>query len=63
VLHSSSIEVNAEVLPSDLTKQGSLGVAQLHIDLLPPLSKSEALTEDSVDKQITLERKSETEAL
>lgn len=63
VLHSSSIEVNAEVLPSDLTKQGSLGVAQLHIDLLPPLSKSEALTEDSVDKQITLERKFETEAL
>ena len=63
VLHSSSIEVNAEILPVDLAKQGSLCVAQIHIDLLPPLSRQESLSEDAVDKQLTLERKFEFESL
>lgn len=35
LLHSNAIEVNAEVLPVDLTHQGSLGVIQLHLDLIP----------------------------
>lgn len=39
VLHSNAIEINAEVLPVDLAKQGSMCVAQVHLDLLPPLSK------------------------
>jgi hypothetical protein len=50
VLHSNAIEVNAEVLPVELTKQGSLCVAQIHLDLLTPLSRQESLNEDSVDK-------------
>ena len=51
LLHSSSIEINAEILPVDLTKSGSLCVAQLHLDLLQPLTKLEALSEESVQKQ------------
>ncbi len=39
VLHSSAIEINAEVLPVELTKQGSLCVAQVHLDILPPLTR------------------------
>ena len=27
ILHSNSIEVNAEILPVDLTKQGAMGLA------------------------------------
>jgi hypothetical protein len=63
VLHSSSIEINAEVLPVDLAKQGAMCVAQLHVDLLPPLSKQEALSEEAVSKQQSLERKFESESL
>ena len=63
VLHSSSIEVNAEILPVDLAKQGALCVAQIHLDLLAPLARQEALNEDTVDKQLTLERKFEAESL
>ena len=63
ILHSSAIEVNDEVLPVDLAKHGSLCVAQLHLDLLAPLSRQEALNDDTVDKQLTLERKFEAESL
>lgn len=63
VLHSGSIEINAEVLPIDLTKQGAMCVAQLHLDLLPPLGKQEALSEEAVGKQQSLEKKFESEAL
>ena len=63
VLHSNAIEVNAEILPVELTKQGSLCVAQIHLDLLAPLSRQEGLNEDTVDKQMTLERKFDAESL
>jgi centrosomal protein CEP76 len=63
VLHSSSIEINAEILPVDLAKQGALCVAQLHLDILPSLGKIEALSEEAVDKQLSLERKFESESL
>ena len=63
VLHSNSIEINAEVLPVDLAKHGAMCVAQLHVDLLPPLGKQEALSEEAVSKQQSLERKFETDSL
>jgi len=63
VLHSSSIEINAEILPVDLAKKGALCVAQLHLDILPSLGKIEALSEEAVDKQLSLERKFESESL
>jgi hypothetical protein len=47
----------------DLAKQGALCVAQIHLDLLAPLARQEALNEDTVDKQLTLERKFEAESL
>lgn len=50
VLHSNSIEVNAEILPVDLAKSGPMCVAQLHLDLLPALGKMEALSEEAVSK-------------
>lgn len=59
ILHSNAIEINAEVLPVDLTHQGSLGVIQIHIDLIPQLNKNEILNEDIVIKQQNLERKFE----
>lgn len=40
-----------------------MGVAQLHVDILPPLTKSEALPEETVEKQLSLERKFESESL
>ncbi len=63
LLHTNAVEINAEVLPVDLTHQGSLGVIQLHLDLIPHLSKNEILSEDSVAKQINLESKFEQESL
>lgn len=64
VLHSNSVEINAEILPIDLAKTGALCVAQLHLDLLPALSsKAEALSEEAVVKQQSLERRYESEAL
>ena len=38
-------------------------LAQMHLDILPPLNKTETLNEDTVTKQISLERKFESEAL
>ena len=63
LLHSNSIEVNAEILPVDLTHQGSLGLIQLHLDLIPQLTKIELLHDDAVTKQLSLERKFESESL
>lgn len=59
LLHSNAIEVNAEILPVDLTHQGSIGVLQLHLDLIPQLSKNDILHEESVIKQTSLEKKFE----
>lgn len=51
LLHSNAIEINAEILPIDLTHQGgSLGVIQLHLDLMPLLNKNEILHEEAIMK-------------
>jgi len=63
VLHSNSIEINAEILPVDLSKSGPMGLVTLHLDLLPALTKVEALSEEAVSKQISLERKFEQESI
>jgi hypothetical protein len=63
VLHSNSIEINAEVLPVDLAKTGPMCLLQLHLDLLPAMGKQELLSEEAVTKQISLERKFEQESL
>ena len=47
----------------DLAKHGAMCIAQLHFDLLPPLGKQEALSEEAVSKQQSLERKFETDSL
>ena len=44
-LACNSVETNAEILPVDLTHQGSLGVICLHLDLVPSLSKTEMIHE------------------
>lgn len=59
LLHSNNIEINAEVLPVDLTHNGSLCVIQLHLDMVPLLNKIEILNEDTVFKQQGLEKKFE----
>lgn len=46
-----------------MTHQGSLGVLQLELDFVPLLTKSEMLTDESVTKHLTLERKFESESL
>lgn len=38
LLYCNQVEVNAEILPINLTQKGSLGVLTLHLDLTPPLS-------------------------
>lgn len=63
VLYCNQIEVNAEILPVSLTHQGSLGVLTMYVDLVPSLTKTELLMEEVVDKQITLERKYESETI
>jgi hypothetical protein len=50
LLNSNQIEINAEFLAVDLTHQGSLGVLQLHLDLIPKLSQTEILNEETVYK-------------
>jgi len=63
LLFSNSVEVNAEVMPVDLTHKGSLGVLQLNLDLVPNLLKSELILEEQVKKQIELEKKYDQEML
>jgi centrosomal protein CEP76 len=41
ILHQNSVEINQEVLPVDKTHSGSLGVVQLHLDLIEPLKSTE----------------------
>lgn len=48
LLFSNSIEINAEIMPVDLTHKGSLGVLSLNLDLVPKLSKQEFIGEDQV---------------
>ena len=63
LLYCNQIEVNAEVLPSSKTTQGSLGVLRVHMDLVPALSRSELLSEEVVDKQTSLELRFEQESM
>ena len=51
VLYANSVEVNAEILPVDLTQKGSLGKVQLNIDLVKQMMKSELIPEETVRKQ------------
>ena len=46
----------------DSAKSGSMGVVCMHFDLLPSLTKAETLSEEVVEKQLTLEHKFKTEA-
>jgi hypothetical protein len=41
LLYCNSAEINAEILPVDLTHKGSLGIIQLNVNLLPNLTKNE----------------------
>jgi hypothetical protein len=61
LLHSNSVEVNAEIQPVDMTHKGSLGVIMLYLDLVPNMMKSELLGEEQVQKQIELESKHASE--
>ena len=59
LLSCNSIESNIELLPVDLTHQGSLGIIQIQLDLIPDLSKTDLINDDMLSKQLTLERKFE----
>lgn len=50
LLYCNSIEINAEIMPVDLTHKGSLGIIQLNVDFIPNMMKSELLNEESVQK-------------
>lgn len=63
LLFCNQVEINAEVLPINLTQKGSLGVLTLHLDLAPNLSQPELLNEESVNKQTGLEIRFETESI
>ena len=63
ILYSNQVEINADILPISLTQQGSLGLLQLHLDICPPLSQLELLSEETVTKQMSLERKFEQETV
>ena len=63
ILYSNQVEINADILPISLTQQGSLGLLQLYLDICPPLSQLELLSEETVTKQMSLERKFEQETV
>jgi len=63
LLFCNSVEINAEVLPVDLTHKGALGVIQINLDMIPNMMKSELLLKEQVDKQIELEKKYDQETL
>lgn len=58
-LFCNSVEINAEIMPSDLTDRTSIGIIQLNLDLIPRMTKSQLQAEDEVQDQI----KSESKAL
>ena len=59
LLKCNSVEINAQVLPVDMTHQGSLGIFLINLDLAPNLMKSELLRDEQVSKQQELEKKYE----
>jgi hypothetical protein len=63
VLFANSIEINAEILPVDMTQKGSLGKIQLNVDLVPNMMKGELIPKETVEKQQELEKKFEKESL
>ena len=50
ILYLNQLEQNVEVSPVSLTTQGSLGIVTLNIDLIPLLSRTELLLDDTVNK-------------
>lgn len=50
VLFANSIEINAEILPVDMTQKGSLGKVQLNVDLVPNMMKGELIPKEQVEK-------------
>jgi hypothetical protein len=50
LLYCNRVELNAEVLPVDLKHQRSLGVVQLHLDIIPALTQTELLHDEGVYK-------------
>ena len=40
VLFCNSVEVNAEIMPVDFTDKSSIGIIELHLDLVPRMAKS-----------------------
>ena len=63
LLYCNSVELNAGIMPVDLTTKGSLGLIQLNLDLVPNMTKTELCTEDQVTRQQELEKKYDQEAL
>lgn len=63
VLYCNSIEVNATIMPIDLTHSGSLGLIQLNLDLHPAMKKHEFITQSQMESQQELEKKHEAESL
>lgn len=57
LLYCNSVELNAGIMPVDLTTKGSLGLIQLNLDLVPNMTKTELCTEDQVIRQQELEKK------
>lgn len=53
------MEVNSEILPVSKTQKGSLGILTIDLDLCPNLTKTELLTEEAINKQISLETRFE----
>ena len=50
LLYCNSVEINAEIMPVDLTHKGSLGVVLLNLDLIPNMMKSDLCGEEQVQK-------------
>ena len=46
VLFCNSVEMNAGIMPVDLTQQGSLGMVGLNLDLVPNLNKNDLCSEE-----------------
>lgn len=63
LLFCNSVELNASIMPVDLTQQGTLGMIQLNLDLVPNLTKHDLVSEEQVSRQQELEKKYEHESL
>jgi hypothetical protein len=48
LLFCNSVELNAGIMPVDMSHKGSLGLIQCNLDLVPNMTKGELCTEDQV---------------